>query len=129
MTNMMVGALVVLGAAAGGCPRAEQVPPAPPEKAPVAAPAATPAPTPAATPAPTPKAAPAKPSREAEEACVDQWLAARGLDRYGGPAGTMYAGGTPLFDERTGARKDRLEHVYKLHPAARDTCARAALKR
>jgi len=117
MSNMLVGALLVLGAAAGGCPRAEQVPPAPPEKAPVA--------TPVATPAPTPKAATAKPSREAEEACVDQWLAAHGLDRYGGPAGTMYAGGTPLFDERTGARKDRLEYVYKLHPAARDTCHRA----
>jgi hypothetical protein len=104
MKSVVVGALLLLGAAVGGCPRAEQ------------------AAAPAVTPAPTPTAAPAKPSRKAEEACVDRWLAARGFDPYGGPDGTMYAGGTPLFDERTGERRDRLEYVYKLHPAARDTC-------
>jgi hypothetical protein len=103
-------------AAAGACPKAEQAPPAPPVEAPIAAPAAT--------PSPTPSAASAKPSREAEEACVDRWLAARGLDRYGGQAGTMYAGGTPLFDERTGERRDRLAYVYKQHPAAREKCGK-----
>ena len=29
-----------------------------------------------------------------EESCVDQWLAARKLDAYGSPEGTMYAGGS-----------------------------------
>jgi hypothetical protein len=117
MRTVAVGALLVLGAAAGGCPRAEQPAPAPPVPAATARP--TPAPTPAATPTPAVAA-----SREAEEACLDQWLAARGLDPYGSPEGTLYAGGTPLFDERTGERRDRLEYVYRRHPTARDTCHR-----
>src|SRR5258706_447546 len=32
--------------------------------------------------------------------CVERWLAERDLNQYGDPAGTMYTGGTPLFDER-----------------------------
>jgi hypothetical protein len=58
-----------------------------------------------------------------EEACVDRWLAERSLDEYGSPRGTMYAGGTPLFDEATGKRQDRLEHIYSHHPEARAVCA------
>lgn len=113
MRNVAIGALLVLGSAAGGCPKADQAAPAPP------VPAVTATPTPAATPT-TAVAA----SREAEEACLDQWLAARGLDPYGSSEGTLYAGGTPLFDERTGERRDRLEYVYKRHPAARESCHR-----
>jgi pyruvate/2-oxoglutarate dehydrogenase complex dihydrolipoamide acyltransferase (E2) component len=119
MRTVAVGALLVLGAAAGGCPRAEQPAPAPPVPAATATRTPAPTPTPAATPTPAVAA-----SREAEEACLDQWLAARGLDPYGSPEGTLYAGGTPLFDERTGERRDRLQYVYKRHPAARDTCHR-----
>src|SRR5437868_639223 len=41
---------------------------------------------------------PAKPDGQAVS-CVEQWLAQRDLNQYGDPAGTMYAGGTPLFVE------------------------------
>ncbi len=57
------------------------------------------------------------------EACVDRWLAERALDEYGSPQGTMYTGGTPLFDEATGKRTDRLEYVYSHHPDARKVCS------
>ena len=57
-----------------------------------------------------------------ETACVDAWLKGKKLDRYGSPEGTMYAGGTPLFDERTGERAERLPFVYKRHPAAKKAC-------
>lgn len=62
-------------------------------------------------------------SRQAQEACLDRWLKANGLDRYGHPEGTMYAGGTPLFDERTGEQKDRLDYVFERKPEARKACA------
>jgi hypothetical protein len=63
------------------------------------------------------------PARDREEACVDRWLTARRLDRYGNPEGTMYAGGTPLFNEATGERIDRLAFVYQRQPEARAACA------
>jgi hypothetical protein len=57
------------------------------------------------------------------EACLDGWLRERKLDPYGHPEGTMYTGGTPLFDERTGERKDRVAYVLEGHPEARRACA------
>jgi hypothetical protein len=69
------------------------------------------------------KTASAKTARAREEKCVDRWLAARKLDRYGLPEGTMYAGGTPLFDEATGRQIDRLGHIYRKHPEAKTACA------
>ncbi|WP_205519530.1 hypothetical protein [Pyxidicoccus caerfyrddinensis] len=62
--------------------------------------------------------------RKTQEACVDRWLESHGLDKYGHPEGTMYAGGTPLFDERTGEQKDRLEYVFQRKPEARQACAK-----
>lgn len=67
-------------------------------------------------------------NRQAQEACVDHWLKSNGLDPYGNPAGTMYAGGTPLFDERTGETKDRLDYVFERAPEARKACAGGASK-
>ena len=58
----------------------------------------------------------------AREACVDRWLASKNLDRYGSKQGTMYAGGSQLFDERTGETRDRLEYVFSRHPAAKQAC-------
>jgi len=58
----------------------------------------------------------------AREACVDRWLASRKLDRYGSKQGTMYTGGTPLFDERTGETRDRLEYVFSRYPEAKAAC-------
>lgn len=73
------------------------------------------------------KQAPASPDAQApaappREACVDRWLAGRGLNPYGDPPDTAYAGGTPLFDERTGETKDRVDHVLGKHPDARREC-------
>ncbi|QRN93315.1 hypothetical protein JRI60_29450 [Archangium violaceum] len=61
--------------------------------------------------------------RATVEACVDRWLQAHKMDRYGHPEGTMYAGGTPLFNEATGETKDRLEYVFARQPEARKACA------
>ena len=55
-------------------------------------------------------------------ACVDQALAARGLNQFGDPPDTMYAGGTPLFDERTGKATDRIEYVLSHQPAVAAAC-------
>ena len=38
----------------------------------------------------------------------------------------MYMGGTPLFDERTGESRERLDFVYDRHPDAKKACATAA---
>ncbi|RKH10021.1 hypothetical protein D7V97_14925 [Corallococcus sp. CA053C] len=56
------------------------------------------------------------------ESCVDSWLKSHHLDRYGSKAGTMYAGGTPLFDERTGETTDRMQFVFKQQPDAKKAC-------
>ncbi|WP_342381748.1 hypothetical protein NVS55_19280 [Myxococcus stipitatus] len=70
------------------------------------------------------KDAAGEPARDqaALEACVDNWLKKHKLDAYGNTEGTMYAGGTPLFDERTGESKDRMEFVFRGHPEARKVC-------
>jgi hypothetical protein len=78
--------------------------------------------------APTPArvvdaAVPAETMPASLEACIDAWLREKKLDPYGNPVGTMYAGGTPLFDERTGERKDRLNYVLEHQPDARRACA------
>ncbi len=56
------------------------------------------------------------------ESCVDRWLQEHGLDRYGHPEGTLYTGGTPLFNEATGETYDRLEYVFSRQPEARKAC-------
>ena len=58
----------------------------------------------------------------AREACVDAWLEAHDLNEFGDPPDTVYIGGTPLFDERTGKRADRLEHVLARHAELREIC-------
>ena len=75
------------------------------------------------------KTAAAKAARAREEQCVDRWLAERKLDPYGSPEGTMYAGGTPLFNEATGRQIDRLDYIYRKHPEAKAACAPAPKKR
>jgi hypothetical protein len=49
---------------------------------------------------------------------VEAWLKATGRNEFGDPAGTVYAGGTPLFDERSGRARDRFEHILANHPEA-----------
>ena len=60
--------------------------------------------------------------------CVDLWLAQRDLNQFGDPVGTVYAGGTPLFDEKTGRSTDRMEHLLRKHPQLQQACPEEALK-
>lgn len=71
-------------------------------------------------------APPSDAERQAQENCLDKWLTEKKMDRYGHPEGTMYAGGSPLFNERTGESRDRLEYVYERLPEARKACASAS---
>jgi hypothetical protein len=68
----------------------------------------------------------AAPSALTEEACLDAWLAARDLDPYGSPVGTVYAGGDPLFDETSGRAMPRIDYVYSRHPHAARACGHMA---
>ncbi len=47
---------------------------------------------------------------------IDRWIEENKLNPFGDPPGTMYAGGTPLFDERTGRNRDRYEYILDNHP-------------
>jgi hypothetical protein len=57
-----------------------------------------------------------------QASCVEKWLTGHGLDDYGNPKGTMYAGGTPTFDEKTGASVDRWVLVARNRPEALQFC-------
>lgn len=50
---------------------------------------------------------------------VDAWIRQHGLNDYGDPKDTIYAGGTPLFSERTGTAMDRYEYILRNHPELR----------
>ena len=72
---------------------------------------------------------PSSPAPDAQAvSCVEQWLAQRDLNQYGDPVGTMYTGGTPLFDERTGQTTDRLQHLVRKHPELQQACPSEVLK-
>lgn len=51
-----------------------------------------------------------------EKERIDSWIRQNNLNTYGDPQDTMYAGGTPLFDEGTGQTTDRYEYILKRHP-------------
>ena len=52
-----------------------------------------------------------------EKRQIDTWLLeGDDLDEFGNPRGTMYTGGTPLFDESAGRRVDRYEYIVRAHP-------------
>lgn len=64
--------------------------------------------------------------KQAQENCIDKWLKGKKLDRYGHDEGTMYTGGTPLFNEMTGESRERLDYVYERQLEAKKTCAPSA---
>jgi len=51
-----------------------------------------------------------------EKKQIDSWIKKNNLNQYGDPVGTIYAGGTPLFDESTGQILDLYEYILKKHP-------------
>ncbi len=56
------------------------------------------------------------------QSCLDAQLSAKGLNEYGDPPDTMYTGGTPLFDEKTGRRTAREDYVFEKHPDLARAC-------
>jgi len=47
---------------------------------------------------------------------IESWIIKNGLNQYGDTVGTVYAGGTPLIDEKTGKTLDRLDYILTKHP-------------
>lgn len=51
---------------------------------------------------------------------IDEWIRKTGRNQYGDPGDTVYAGGNPLFDERSPKMKDRYEYILSRHPELKD---------
>ena len=47
---------------------------------------------------------------------IENWIMKNGLNQYGDSTGTVYAGGTPLVDEKTGRTLDRTDYILNKHP-------------
>ena len=53
---------------------------------------------------------------EDQEDLARKWLEGKGLNEFGDPTGTMYMGGTPLFDEMTGESRSLISHLKQKFP-------------
>lgn len=51
-----------------------------------------------------------------ERSNIENWIMDNGLNQYGDPNGTVYAGGTPLYDETIGQAIDRMDYILARHP-------------
>ena len=51
---------------------------------------------------------------------IDEWIKRSGRNQYGDSKDTVYAGGNPLFDERSAKLKDRYEHILDKHPELKE---------
>lgn len=47
---------------------------------------------------------------------IDEWLAKKGLNKYGDASNAIYTGGTPLFNEKTGKAVERYEYILNKFP-------------
>ena len=47
---------------------------------------------------------------------IDEWLAEKKLNQYGDDPDTMYAGGTPLYNEGTGEFMERYAYLLEKFP-------------
>jgi len=52
----------------------------------------------------------------AQKQAIDDWLAKKGLNRYGDAKNAVYTGGTPLFDEATGKAIERYDYILNKFP-------------
>ena len=50
---------------------------------------------------------------------IDRWIRENNRNEFGDSKDTVYAGGTPLFDMRTGKTRDRYEYILDKHPELR----------
>ncbi|MCP6726644.1 MAG: hypothetical protein KJI69_01210 [Patescibacteria group bacterium] len=48
-----------------------------------------------------------------EKQLIEAWITENDLNRYGDIKDTVYSGGTPLFDGRTGQSTDRYEYILR----------------
>ena len=62
------------------------------------------------------------PASAPAQSCLDRQLTEKGLNPFGDPEGTLYAGGTPLFDEKTGRSVPREQYVLAKHPEIGRAC-------
>jgi len=51
-----------------------------------------------------------------EKQQIEAWIIENDLNQYGDPKDTVYAGGTPLFNEATGETIDKYEYILGNHP-------------
>lgn len=61
-------------------------------------------------------ATPANSISDAEKALIEAWLKSNDLNQYGDPKDTVYIGGTPIFDEKTGETINRYDYILRNHP-------------
>jgi hypothetical protein len=52
----------------------------------------------------------------AQKNSIDDWLAKKGLNKYGDASNAIYTGGTPLFDEKTGQAIERYDYILNKFP-------------
>jgi hypothetical protein len=52
----------------------------------------------------------------ADKKAIDNWLAKKGLNRYGDSPNAVYTGGTPLYNEKTGKSTERYDYILNKFP-------------
>lgn len=117
---MSSGSIAALTLALAACSPACRDNAAPATSAAPGVQAARPAPP---APAPIGAAALAAAQSASVEACADAWLTAHKRDELGDTETRAYGGGSPLFDERTGVRTDRVTYLLGKLPELRAACA------
>ena len=60
---------------------------------------------------------------------IDEWLSKNKLNEFGDSLGTMYTGGTPLFDEITGESINRFKYLFEKFPELNDVIQRGVKER
>lgn len=50
-----------------------------------------------------------------DQRLIDEWIVANNLNEYGEPIGTIYLGGSPLFNEATFEYTERLDYIRSQH--------------
>ena len=50
-----------------------------------------------------------------EKELIEVWIVESNLNQYGDSKDTVYMGGTPLFNERTGESIDKYKYIIKNH--------------